>query len=798
MQASLGALVCDRSFRRFGGRSAIMLGAIYGLSGPSLPAFAQDQPNPTQRSDQLQEVIVTAQKRPQNLQQTPVAVTAISPQTLEDFHVENASNINGLVPNVQVYVSAEGASTAEYYIRGIGGSSSTNGQDNKVAMYVDGVYIPRSTGALFNLADIERVEVLRGPQGTLYGESATGGAINFITVGPKGEFAARQDLTFGNYGEFKAKTRFDTPTWNGLSAEFTFFRDGSDGWEDNLSAGQVRNLGPGTGDHFGVMTAPSKFGYADTNAYQAAIKWEAPIDGLVVTWKGDHTDDHSMQPAIQLLYPETLGTYILEYQPRGSIAPYGAHALGAIAGPTDYPDRDEVYGQSLNITYDINDWLSVKNQTALRFAHDSTSTELGGGGQIVCALPTFCSGAIFGGKLSNPANSPITLFDSIIDTTSHTESNEFNVTAKSAWADFLGGVYYFHEGVNGAGNNFGPFYPPGYGVYQIVNGIPTLPGYPGANGTVGRNDNTDFALYGQVTGHITDQIDLQGGLRWSKDDRDDINTAVFPAVTFNNTLYRIDWMANLTYRPTDDIMAYAKIATGFVPGGLFGSAPFGPEKLTEPEIGLKADLFDKSVRTNTAFFWGDYRQLQLLAANPTIQISNVGSEEIYGLEEEISWLPFDGLELGANAGWTHVRCSQTPAACLSANNSQLANARPVGTPKWNAAVSAQYDLPDLSFGGHPRFRIDGIYVSDQNWLAFPPATAAEQAAITGKGSWTVNLRASLADFPIGSGASTATVSLWGTNVFDNRRLNFAFSVGDAAVGTFTPPAMYGVDIRVKY
>jgi iron complex outermembrane receptor protein len=790
MTAGLKTVLLTVLSGRTGGGSRIALGALCGLTGFALPAFAQDQPAPSQRADQLEEVIVTAQKRPQNLQQTPVAVTAISPQTLEDFHVENASNINGLVPNVQVYVSAEGASTAEYYIRGIGGSSSTNGQDNKVAMYVDGVYIPRSTGALFDVADIERVEVLRGPQGTLYGESATGGAINFITVGPKGEFAARQDFTFGNYGEFKAKTRFDTPTWNGLSAEFTFLRNGSDGWETNLAGGEVWNLAPGTGGHFGTLTTPDKFGYADVLAYHAAIKWETPVEGLTVLWKGDHTDDHSMQPAIQMLYPEIIGTPLYALQPRGAVAPYGTHALDAIAGPTDFPDDNQVWGNSLTITYDPADWLSFKNQTAFRWAHDSTATELGGGGELVCAIPAFCHG--------NPLNSPITLFSSIIDTASRTESNEFTASAKTKWADVIGGVYYFHEGVNGAGNNFGPFYPPGYGVFHVIDGVPTLPGYPGADGTVGRNDNTDFALYGQVTAHITEQIDLQAGLRWSNDTRDDVSTVVFPPVTYSNTLYRVDWMANLTYRPTDDIMAYAKIATGFVPGGLFEAKPFGPEKLTEPEVGLKADLFDKSVRTNTAFFWGDYRQLQLLAANPTIQISNVGSEEIYGLEEEVSWLPFDGLELSANAGWTHIRCSQTPAACLSVNNAQLANARPVGTPKWNAALAAQYELPDLPFGGHPRFRIDGIYVSDQNWLASPPPTAAEQAAITGKGSWVVNLRASIADFPLGYGDSTATVSLWGTNVFDNRRLNFAFSVGDAAVGTFTPPAMYGADISLKY
>jgi len=771
-------------------RARILSALLSGACGLALSHQALAQPAPAQRGDQLEEIVVTAQKHQQNLQIVPVAVTAISAQTLEDFRVQNAADLNGLIPNVQIYVAGEGASTPEYFIRGIGGSSSTNGQDNKVAFYTDGVYVPRSTGALIDVADIERVEVLRGPQGTLYGESATGGAINFITTGPKGEFAARQDFTFGNYGQFKSKTRLDTPTWNGLSAEFTFMRNQSDGWETNLAGGQTWNLAPGTGGHFGALTTPGKFGYADVQAFHGSIRWETPVEGLKLVWKGDHTDDHSMQPAIQLLFPQTIGTAIYALQPPATVAPFAAHALGAIAGPTDFPDDNQVWGQSLTISYDVADWLNLKDLAAMRWAHDRTSTELGGGGELVCAIPAFCHG--------NPANSPITLFTSIIDTASRTESNEFTATAKTQWADVVAGIYYFHEGVNGSGNNFGPFYPPGFGVFQIVNGVPTLPGYPGANGAVGRNDNTDFALYGQVTIHVTDTIDLQGGLRWSKDDRDDVSTIVSPPVTFNNTLYRVDWMAGVTYRPTDDLMLYAKIATGFVPGGLFGSAPFGPEKLTEPEVGLKADLLDKRLRTNTAIFWGDYRALQLLAANPTIQISNVGSEEIYGVEQELTYIPLEGLQLGANAGWTHVRCSQTPAACLSFSNPQLANARPVGTPKWNMAVSAEYDSADLPWGGHARLRVDGIYVSDQNWLSFPPASAAQQAAITGKGSWIVNLRAGIVDFPIGAGGSTAAVSLWGTNIADNRRLNFAFSVGDAAVGTFTPPAMWGVDISLKY
>ncbi|MBV8650395.1 MAG: TonB-dependent receptor, partial [Alphaproteobacteria bacterium] len=621
---------------------------------------------------------------------------------------------------------------------------------------------------------------------------------NFITVDPRGSLHLAQNFTFGNYGEFRSKTRIDTPEWNGLSGQFTFLRDGSDGWEDNLSAGQVWNLSPGTGGHFGTLTTPSKFGYADVNAYHASIKWETPIDGLTVVARGDHTDDHSMQPAIQMLFPETLGAIIYAVQPPGTVAPYGPHALSAIAGPTDFPDNNQVWGESVTITYDVADWLTLKNISAIRWAHDRTSTELGGGGNLVCAIPLLCSGAIFGGRLPNPPNSPITLFTSIIDTASRTESNEFTATAKTSLVDLTGGIYYFHEGVNGSGNNFGPFYPPGYGVFQIVNGIPTLPGYPGANGTVGRNDNFDLALYGEATFHITDEIDVTGGLRWSNDTRDDISNAVFPPVTYNNTLYRFDWLANVTWRPTDDIMAYAKIATGFVPGGLFVSAPFGPEKLTEPEVGLKADLFGKQLRTNTAFFWGDYRQRQLLAANPTIQIVNIGSDEIYGVEEELTYIVREGLEIDANAGWTHMRCSRSPAACQSSSNTQISDANVVAVPKWNAAITVEYDTPDLPFGGHGRFKVDGIYESDQNWLAYPPPTAAEQAAITTKGSWIFNLRAGIAQLPIGDTGATADVELFGTNVGDNRKLNFAFSVGDAAVGTFTPPAMWGVDIRLRY
>ena len=227
----------------------------------------------------------------------------------------------------------------------------------------------------------------------------------------------------------------------------------------------------------------------------------------------------------------------------------------------------------------------------MRQAHDFTSTELGGGGELVYAIPTFCSGAIFGGKLNNPPNSPITLFSSIIDTASRTESNEFTATAKTKWADVIAASITF---MRLTARTISTLHPPGYGVFHIVNGIPTLPGYPGANGTVGRNDNTDLALYGQITGHITDQLDVQGGIRWSNDTREYVSTQVFPPVTFRSSLYRFDWMAKSHIGQPKTSWPTPRSRRVLCREAFSAPAPFGPEKLTEPEVGLKADLLDNA------------------------------------------------------------------------------------------------------------------------------------------------------------------------------------------------------------
>ena len=236
-------------------QNIVSMGLIHGCVmaiglGASAPALAQDEagagagtatansqvPQAAQAVG-LDEIVVTAQRQSQNLQRVPVSVTALGGETIERLKIANITSLNTLVPNLNVSVQPAGSTVPTLTIRGVTGGQASPGADNGISLYVDGVYTGAGYGAISDLADIERIEVLRGPQGTLYGRNSTGGAINFITRGPSGQFGLRQEFSVGNRGRFRAKTRLDLPEWNGFSAVISYLHDEHRGWARNLGVG---------------------------------------------------------------------------------------------------------------------------------------------------------------------------------------------------------------------------------------------------------------------------------------------------------------------------------------------------------------------------------------------------------------------------------------------------------------------------------------------------------------------------------------------------------------------------------
>ncbi len=240
------------------------------------PAFAQtetdDQTAADVRTGGVQEIVVTAQKRAENLQSVPVAVTAVTSEAIANARIENIADLRSIAPNLYVVTQPGGSSIPSTVMRGqVSGAATNPTVDNGISYYIDGVYLGALNGILFDINEIERIEIIRGPAGTLFGTNSTGGAINYITSGPKGEFGVKQDFSYARFGSFRSKTRIDTPEWNGLSASVSYLH--------NEKKNNVRNFRQTTIDYsahtsgeVGKLTSVKRLGENTNDAVHVAAQ----------------------------------------------------------------------------------------------------------------------------------------------------------------------------------------------------------------------------------------------------------------------------------------------------------------------------------------------------------------------------------------------------------------------------------------------------------------------------------------------------------------------------------------------
>jgi len=227
----------------------------------------------------LEEVIVTAQKREENVQSVPIAITALTQEALATNRVSNVTDLSGLAPNLTSRPAPGGNAIASFSMRGITSYGIVPGSDKEISIYLDGVYIGSPRGSIFTLPDIAQLEVLRGPQGTLFGRNATAGAINITTRDPAGELGLRQELSVGNHNYKRSRTSIDSPTWGPFSFAATYAKEERDGDIKNTAAnGQVWDR-----TQFGQGTAKvaKRFGDKDADTYFLAAKTTAPTPALL-------------------------------------------------------------------------------------------------------------------------------------------------------------------------------------------------------------------------------------------------------------------------------------------------------------------------------------------------------------------------------------------------------------------------------------------------------------------------------------------------------------------------------------
>ena len=288
----------------------------------------------------LGDIIVTAQKREESLQKTPISIAAFNSADLANKGINDLTDLRSQVPSLQITPHPNSATTARIFIRGIGNNDDQITQDPSVAVYLDGVYVARSQGLAGDVAELERIEVLRGPQGSLYGRNATGGAINFITKAPElNHFGAEQKFTYGNLGQFRSLTRINVPVGDTLAVELGYLHAQKDGFVDNLGTGVAR------------------FGDQRRNAYRGALHWK-PLEALDIRYTYDRTDIEDT-PAFIAQVP-----FYPAVRPRPTASSPFVQGLRR--------NDVTVQGHNLTLALEVSDNLTIKSITGYRKLSNGT------------------------------------------------------------------------------------------------------------------------------------------------------------------------------------------------------------------------------------------------------------------------------------------------------------------------------------------------------------------------------------------------------------------------------------------
>jgi iron complex outermembrane receptor protein len=613
---------------------------------------------PTLAAPELEEIVVTAQKRQERLQDVPVSVSVLTGDAIVARSLSDLSSLSTQVVGVQSIGSDQGGSNVDFYIRGIGQGDFIDTNDPGVGVYVDGVFIARTAGGLLDLTDIDRVEVLRGPQGTLFGKNTIGGAISVFTRKPDFTSDGNAFVRAGERGRFDAGVVLNLPLIdNTFALRIDAITKNQRGFGRSLETGD-RYSGEGK------------------DIFKISALW-LPRDGVEVNLSSDYT--HVDQPIrMSLLLNLNTNTFVTAPQNQWAVAngvtPYDNRWLSpnynanfSVFHPGDH---EEIYGSNLTVNWKLADEIQFKSITAYRESRVET-------GLAFSAAPS-------------------QIGDQTVHESDDQVSQEFILSGKSLAdrVDWVAGLYYLRE------NIFSDIYLP--------LSFPANPvGYD--TDSYNKGGNTSYAAYTQATYHLTDRWGLVLGARESYEEKSDtirvfankFDAYLLPATPLEHSWDSFTYRAGLQYQLSQDVLAYTSVATGFKSGGFNGRAQsdvflaFNPERATTYELGFKSELLDHRVRLNLAAYQTNYNDIQttLNVVDPvtgvtTNIVANPADARIKGLELDSSFLVTDYLrfDVGATSTsdhYTHI---------LSGAQVSLSDHLPE-VPSWSANLGVQLDLP---------------------------------------------------------------------------------------------------------
>lgn len=754
---------------------------IFGTGGMLLSAgFAAAQGvEPRDNETGLVEVTVTARRQVESIQKAPVAVTAVTGAVLDQMNIRDVSRISELVPNLMIAHEPSSTTSTAIQIRGIGQTEPGVTSEQGVGLYLDGVYVARTAGAVFDLVDLERIEVLRGPQGTLFGRNTIGGAVQLISKKPADEFGLEEKLGYGRFNDWYTRTRLDTGLLFGSSVKATiaFLHRERDGFFDNT-------LAPGDRDP----------GALDSNAVWFGLEGDVG-DRVSVSYTLDWNRRNGVSDFFQLTAASADAAAYYGRSPSFGGAPFVVRRDRFDRGEQAsfdgrYGSRAETVGYNLTIDAKINDNLDFKAISSYRSFEQDTIGVLTGNGVmrgVVLDPVTFTPGI---GDLYGPYSqfhSPQRQFQ---------YSEELHLFGNAGALNYIAGVFYFYE--RGAEYNHQrfTFVLPGGQAGMNLAGLQAFGG-----------ETTTAAGFGQVSyrpARLDGRLELTGGLRYSQDSKEFFSVA-YPARgdrDFSST----SWLASADYAFTDDVMGFARVSTGYKAGGFSPRSDvlssFKPEEATAYELGLKAEWFDRKLRTNLSLYQTDYKDLQVPVFRAGTQglsliVENAGAATIRGFELEIEAIIAEGLKVDAAFGYTDPEYDEymfrDPVTDVLRNVAH--EARFINVAKDSLHAGAEYSFPVGA--GEISARLDW---SKSGQRYFNPLDFVSVFNEQVKDPGTENLRARLALSRMPFGSGSWEISLWGDNLTDHDNVGYGIDFGSLGFGgvNYSEPRRYGLDVRMDF
>jgi iron complex outermembrane receptor protein len=744
-------------------RFAVLLATIAAPFGFAQQALAQDNSaNASAGSDE--EIVVTARRTEEKLQDVPASVSAFSSDRLDQLGATDPVGLQGAVPNLNIVQGRGSSDATNIFIRGVGQPDALQTFDPAVGFYVDGVYYSRIRGTQLELLDINRVEVLRGPQGTLYGKNTIGGALSIITQRPGQTPHYSMQVTTGDYNLLESRVGISHPITDNMAASLDLFAVGRDGYVTNPVTGQQYNDRHAWGGR-------TRLAWDVTPDFSLDFSYDYQQENNAMTVGQPTSTLISFAGATPYVAPNPLPTFDFHAQTTPGL-----------------PNESNLHhaGGSVTANWQLSPQWTLKSISAYR--------RLNYGDYIDIDATQYEFGDVFVGVDQNQF------------------SEEVQAIFQSDALTLVSGLYYLREHITSHQEAYAD---------DLVNGYFGLTGF--TRTIDDRLLTNSKAAYVNATYAFTPVWNASLGVRYTDEDKDyDRSTSTFYSIAaFDSTFpfavsdswSNTSWLASTDYHITDNVMAYARYSQGFMSGGFNGrannpgeEAPYRPETEDSYEVGAKTDWLDHRLVANVAAFYNKFDDFQArvsgtvidpitMLPTPSLTIINAGELDISGAELEVYYNPIDPLHLDAEVGYLDASYGSFDDTRFTSFGGSRAFQEPAFSPRWTVRLGASYEwkLPtgSLVLAGDANYRsrmalaVDNTAVNSSVQLPgmFQDAYWLYNASIT----WNVN--------------DVFSIALQGRNLSDEVYKTDAqefSSVGNIRTAYYGAPETVNLVLTAKY